>query len=355
MALTRPKIWDLDTNIQYFMDPITVLHQGATQANVDVGFLFNRANGLVSNVAVYWSESAQSIVTAYTANTGVTNSNITPISYANLTIGNLLMVNGSILNVTGNINANISNSGTNYFGNVITTSGIFWANGASALSSSSYGNTQVAAYLPTYSGNLGASSFTITEIGNGNQYALTMKGAATGDQWAFTVGDTAGQNNITSLNTAGSAYAPFTVNGSSFTIGTTGAGATTSLTIDNTGAARLYGNLTYGTVPVLDGTSTVTNIGTGAALLDSFAVAVYRSGKYVMSVTDVTNTQYQTSEILLQQDGTYANIASYGILYSGASSRMTFSSNIVSGNVMLWGTGVSANNAVKLQRTLIPV
>ena len=161
MALTRPKIWDLDTNIQYFMDPITVLHQGATQANVDVGFLFNRANGLVSNVAVYWSESAQSIVTAYTANTGVTNSNITPISYANLTIGNLLMVNGSILNVTGNINANTA--GTHY-GNVYATS-YFYANGTPFVGGSG-GITYTANTAPPASGNVNGSQWynTTTDV-----------------------------------------------------------------------------------------------------------------------------------------------------------------------------------------------
>lgn len=89
MALTRPKIWDIDTNIEYFMDPITVLHQGSTSANVDVGFLFNRANGLVSNVALYWNESTQSFVTAYTSSDGTTNSNVTVTSYANVTVGNV--------------------------------------------------------------------------------------------------------------------------------------------------------------------------------------------------------------------------------------------------------------------------
>jgi hypothetical protein len=93
MALTRPKIWDLDTNIEYFMDPITVLHQGATSPNVDVGFIFNRANGLVSNVALYWSETTQSMVIALTANTGTTNSNVAVQSYGNLTMGNVFVNN----------------------------------------------------------------------------------------------------------------------------------------------------------------------------------------------------------------------------------------------------------------------
>jgi hypothetical protein len=218
MALTRPRFGQLNTSIVAEADPITVLNQGASSANVDVGFLFNRANGLVSNVALYWSESAQSIVTAYTANTGATNSNISVSSYANLTIGNLLMVNGSILNVTGNITVNTL--GTHY-GNVFATT-------------------------------VGTSTLSLTQAGSGNQYALTMKGAGSGDQWAFTVGSTAGQNNITSLNTAGSAYAPFTVNGSTFTIGTTGAGATTSLFVANSGNV------------VIPATTTSTSTTTGA-------------------------------------------------------------------------------------------
>jgi hypothetical protein len=121
MALTRPKIWDLDTNIEYFVDPITVINSGATQANVDVGFLVNRAQGLVSNVALYWSESAQSFVTAFTSNDGTTNSNITIGSYANLTVGNST--------VTNSVTA----------GKLYTTSGLFWAaNGISALTGINY-------------------------------------------------------------------------------------------------------------------------------------------------------------------------------------------------------------------------
>ena len=66
---------------------------GITQANVDVGFLMNRANGLLPNTAFYWSESLQSFVTALTANTGVTRTNIAVQSYANVTTGNGVTVN----------------------------------------------------------------------------------------------------------------------------------------------------------------------------------------------------------------------------------------------------------------------
>jgi hypothetical protein len=67
-----------------------VLNNGATSANVDVGFLFNRANGLLGNVAFYWSESQQSIITAFTSSTGITDGNIVPTSFANFKVGTLV-------------------------------------------------------------------------------------------------------------------------------------------------------------------------------------------------------------------------------------------------------------------------
>jgi hypothetical protein len=243
MALTRPRFGQLNTSIVAESDPITVLHQGATQANVDVGFLFNRANGLISNVALYWSESSQSIVTAFTSNSGATDSNIAVSSYANLTVGNLLLVTGSILGVVGNLQ----------IGNLTANTGVY----------------------------------AVSSVVSGDAY--------------------------------------------------------------------VGGNLTYGTVPVLESTRTVTSIGTAPVAIDWFGSSVYRSAKYVVSTTDVTNSQYQTVDITLVQNGTTSTISSYGEVTSGASTRMTFTSNVMSGNVILWGMGVSANNTIKLVRTLIPV
>jgi hypothetical protein len=101
MALTRPKIGQLQTSTSSISDPITVLHQGATSANVDVGFLFNRANGLVSNVALYWNETGNSFVTAFTGNTGVTDSNITVTSYASLITGGITASGNIVQTGTG--------------------------------------------------------------------------------------------------------------------------------------------------------------------------------------------------------------------------------------------------------------
>jgi hypothetical protein len=159
MALTRPKLsHNIDTDSSVFTDPILVLHQSATAANVDSGFLFNRANGLVSNVAIYWSESANSFVTAFTTNAGSSNSNISVSMYANLRTGIL----------TSN---SITNSGTLVIGNTGDVS-------ANIGSFYTYANTTFATVSGTSSGidaNLGAfQTYANTKIGTNNNGNLVV-------------------------------------------------------------------------------------------------------------------------------------------------------------------------------------
>lgn len=148
MALTKPKLsQNIDTDISVFTDPILVLHQGSTLANVDTGFLFNRANGLVSNVAIYWSESANSFVTAFTTSTGAPDANVAPTQFANIRLGTATanifqsddyrysngaaFVSTTLAN-TAEITANLS-SGQNV-GLSLTTTGVAAGNYGSATS-----------------------------------------------------------------------------------------------------------------------------------------------------------------------------------------------------------------------------
>jgi len=120
----------------------------------------------------------------------------------------------------------------------------------------------------------------------------------------------------------------------------------------------VFGNgLTYGYnyAPTLIDSAAIINIGTTPTIIDSFSSTAYRSGKYVVSVSNTTSSQYQASEIIVVQDGTTAKISVYGTTYTGANSLMTFSANIVSGNVVIYGTGASSNNNVNLTKTLISV
>lgn len=191
MALTRPSFTQLTTTITSFTDPITVLHQGASTPDVDVGFLFNRANGLVSNVALYWSESAQSFVTAFTTNTGITNTNVAATSYANIKTGNITVngifwANGTVFSsgsgggttFTGGYVPNQSTFGANLVANsgvtsTSTTTGALVVAGGMGVATASYiggnltvgtGSTQNRANLMVFGGNLGATSGAVIPV-----------------------------------------------------------------------------------------------------------------------------------------------------------------------------------------------
>lgn len=138
MSLTRPRLGQILTNVASLTDSMTVINSAATQANVDVGFIFNRADGVgsVPNVALYWSESLQSFAFVSTNNDGAQNVNLTPISYANITANYVLA-------------------------NTVSTNSLVYANGA-PYNFTTYTNSNVASYLPMYAGALTASTITTT-------------------------------------------------------------------------------------------------------------------------------------------------------------------------------------------------
>lgn len=292
MALTRPRIGQLNSSIVAQSDPVTVLNQGASSANVDVGFLFNRANGLVSNVALYWSESAQSIVTAYTSSTGITNSNIAVTSYANLTVGNVLTVNGGIIGIVGNLTLGnlIANTGVYSVSSVVSgnvsagnvlASGFFYANG-SPFVSSSYGNVQMLANLAS------ASATTI-----GNIYTTN------GVYWAN-----------------GAAYSTSTIN-----------------------PAVYFGKVTASTAPTLIDTVPVT----GNSLV-----------RWTTTSYDSVYNQYRSGIIDSVNNGTEVYYTDYGVIVSNVGTTVvTFTSNITAGNINLYAVGNTASVAVTYQRVVL--
>ena len=253
MGLTRPKIWDLDTNIEYFTDPMLVLHTGpVTTANVDVGIVFNRAHGLVPNVAWYWSETLQSMVAALTptGNTYVsqyTYSNVSVSSYANVTIGNII--------------ANTA----------VYSPAYFYANGTPFVSSN-YGNTQVLANLAstgnpitigsnlTVNGNLTVvgnitsvnyDTINYTETANVlNANVLTVSGVNIISNVSSLQNQITGANtNISAIQAnIGSYYTYANANVSSLQNQITGANTNISVIQANIGAYELYSNANVGSI-----------------------------------------------------------------------------------------------------------
>lgn len=89
MGLTRPTVVQLNTVVTEISDPISLLNRGASQANVDVGFVLNRDGGTSANVAFYWNETTDSFNLVYTTSTGGNNSNIAVSDYSDLRIRDL--------------------------------------------------------------------------------------------------------------------------------------------------------------------------------------------------------------------------------------------------------------------------
>lgn len=315
MGLTRPKIWDIDTNIEFFNDPITVLHQGATTANVDVGFLFNRANGLVSNVAVYWSESLQSFVTTYTTSTGVINSNIVVTSYANLTIGSLFSINGNIY-----LNGSQGTPGQ-YI--TATSSGTAWTSSSftgGVISSTTYpsGNltlnlgTTTAYWANVYTGNLIVGQNILW--GNGTVFS-TGSGGTT-----FTGGYVPNQSTFGANLVANSGVASTsTTTGALVVAG--GAGVSGNLNVGgNVSASNFLGNIFFGPTPTTTyynqaplnlTNSLASGIKTQLNLINTGGGAGAGAGIDFYTYTSVAGSTYPESRIAAVDDGSYSSYITF--------------------------------------------
>ena len=102
---------------------------------------------------------------------------------------------------------------------------------------------------------------------------------------------------------------------------------------------------TIDTQGVLSG-STVTTTSTAAATVNSFAASEFRSARYTVQITNLTDSTYQITEIILIHNGTTPEITEYGTISTGAAAEATFDADISSGNVRLRATPASGDTMV---------
>lgn len=121
MGLTRTRFSQSNTAIAKIQDPITVLNNESTIANVDVGFLINRNHGAKSNVAIFWSETGSEFATAITSANGIPDSNISVSSYANIRVGSLF----------GNVGGGSDQANVYITGSIIPSSNVAYDLGSS--------------------------------------------------------------------------------------------------------------------------------------------------------------------------------------------------------------------------------
>jgi hypothetical protein len=145
---------------------------------------------------------------------------------------------------------------------------------------------------------------------------------------------------------------------------TTASTSTTTGALTVAGGAGIGGDMYVGGNVKITGSVTVlsqiihdetgVSVDTVPVVIDGFDITQYRSAKYFISISNATTNKFQTSEILLIQDGVSASIEQTSV-FSNGDNIMTFSATVTGTNVLLKGQGTSANNVVKVQTTYITV
>lgn len=101
--------------------------------------------------------------------------------------------------------------------------------------------------------------------------------------------------------------------------------------------------------------NTVNTTGTSQAVIDTFAVASFRSAKYVLSITDTFSAgNYQATEIIMLHDGTNSYVTEYATVRNG-SSLGSFASDVSGGNARLLFTPTSNSTTVQYVKTQLVV
>jgi hypothetical protein len=244
------------------------------------------------------------------------------------------------LTTSGNITAQTANVyAANVIGNTAIYGAAFYFANGTPFTSSSYGNTQVAAYLPTYTGNIGSGNISTGALyinsAVGNYNVLNISGAAlapygTPQTWKFFTNNTALGGSPSFIvfpdnSTQTTAY-PGTSTALSLS-GTISASTLNAGTIGNNGAT-LTGTLSTAaqtnitSVGTLTGLTSSGNINTSASLV---ANNVYANSVYPNTVTagntiiDINSVRLQNT-ILTSVYNTFSsystNLSSSGVIVS---------------------------------------
>ena len=93
-----------------------------------------------------------------------------------------------------------------------------------------------------------------------------------------------------------------------------------------------------------DGSVTLSSSAT--ANIDTFDKTVYRSTRYVMSISDSTNSRYEILEAIVTHDGSTAYVSDYGSTTNYTSSLLTLTADISGSDVRLRAVPISSDAMV---------
>ena len=192
-------------------------------------------------------------------------------------------------------------------------------------------------------------------------YASFAKNGSAGVTWGHYSAATAGGTSINAnalffRSTAGIGFGGNGVNVDAFldTSGNLSIGTTTAaskLHVAGTTTTQGVTKQTSGAVTISNDSVAQTTLATTTQTsVDSFAVATYRSAKYIVQITQ--GTSYQVSEILVIHNGTSAFMTEYGVLTTG-STLATISADVNTGNARLLVTmGSTTSATINISRTV---
>lgn len=148
--------------------------------------------------------------------------------------------------------------------------------------------------------------------------------------------------------------------------------ATVTSISDSTGGNAVIANsavytIANNSVRIVANTSTYFNGGIAAAMnpisltqntpttIDSFSTTLYRVAKYVIKVSDSTNSVYSGAEVIVAHNGTTATSQVYGVVNTGSNSLATFSSTVSGGTLSVTANTWSSTATATVFPTYMPI
>ena len=338
MALTKPKLsTNINTDSSVFADPILVLHQGSGVADVDVGFLMNRSNGLTANAAVIWQESSKSFVHILTDSSGAPDSNLTVQSYANVSVGNVLLINNAGIYVDGTLGS---------AGQVLASDGAktFWAppggfTGGIVVNPSVFQSNLVISNTTASTSTVTGALVVLGGVGVDGNLNILNTGDVSANIGTLFLGNASTNANLGAFQTYANTKIGTNTNSNLVVVATTTSTSTTTGALVVLGGAGIGGNIVANAVYT--------------------ATGVYWSGNgEAFTSTTIANTEEITANLSSGQNvgllltttgvaaGNYGSATSIPTIVVDNKGRLTsVTSNVVSTTINLTGDSGSGNVA----------
>ena len=360
-------------------DNIIELNTGATANTNSSGIIIERGSA-GNNAAIIWKEDTDSFVLGTTTATAADKSSAISITGAALEVAGLTATTGSFSSTLAVTGATTLSGGATVLGGVtagsVTTNEIV-SNGSNAdltLDTAGTGDINLTAGADiNVPANIGITFGDDGEKieGDGTDLTISSSNNLTIDAAGDVIIDA--DNADIKLQDGGTEFGRISRVTSDLVIKSMGnnndillkglddSSTITALSLDMSaaGAATFNSSVTatqfdLGHVQIDDGTVTHAS-SSGVQELDRFTAATYRGAKYIISVSDSTNSRFETIELLITHDGSTPYLQSAGVSSTG-SSMVTFTTDISSGDVRILMVPVSSDSTTyKFVKTLIEV